>query len=159
MVDRFVLSAAADRLIYGSETYFDAEDARTLLSQIPRHPSPWFAFALRGKSPGGRAGGYAAGVGNVNLKDGRERQFDYSTDQDRTTRAGQWKMTWNRSRSTQFIEIEQVMADVTDEGRAARIHYDLSGEPRAMDIQVNRSWRVGILMIVIPTWRPWKTPA
>jgi len=58
------------------------------------------------------------------------------------------------------VEIEQVMADVTDEGRGAQIRYDRDGAPLAMDIRVNRSFRLfwSPVVIVIPGWRPWKTP-
>ena len=53
------------------------------------------------------------------------------------------------------------MSDVTDEGRGARVIYDLSGRPLAMDIRVNRSFSLfwTPVVIVIPAWRPWKTPA
>lgn len=157
-VDRFVLAATADRLIYGSETTFSSDDARTILAALPRRQSPWFEFGLRGKMSGGKSSGYAAGVGNVSIKDDKDRQFEYSTANDRYTRAGQWKLAWGSAKAVQYVEIEQVMSDVTDEGRAARILYDMDGTPRQMDIRVNRSFGLGFVVFVIPGWRPWKQP-
>jgi hypothetical protein len=160
-VDRFLIAATVDRLIYGSDTTFDPDDARTLLAALPRRRSPWFEFGLSGKLSGGSAKGYAAGVGDVKVKDERDRQFEYSSAKDLYVRAGQWKLIWIGGRTGQFIDIEQVMADVTDEGRGARIRYALDGTPLGMDIQVNRSFRVlwSPLVMVFPGWQRWKQPA
>ena len=159
-VDRFLIAATVDRLIYGNDTTFPADDARVLLDALPHGPSPWFEFGLSGKRSGGSQRGFAAGVGSVNLKDDKDRQFQYSTSSDAYTRAGQWKLLWYRRRTRQFIDIEQVMSDVTDEGRGARIVYDLSGQPLEMDIRVNRSFSLFWTPVVIvrPAWRHWKTP-
>jgi len=158
-VDRFVIAATVDRLIYDSEETFLAEDAVTLLNALPRGRSPWFEFGVRGKTSGGSTRGVAAGHGNIQVDD-KEKKFDYSTASDLYTRAGQWKLLWIGRRSGQMVEIEQVMADVTDEGRGAQIRYDRDGAPLAMDIRVNRSFRLfwSPVVIVIPGWRPWKTP-
>jgi hypothetical protein len=53
------------------------------------------------------------------------------------------------------------MSDVTDGGRGAQICYAESGEPLSMDVRVNRSFRLfwSPIVIVIPGWQPWKTPA
>ena len=159
-IDRFLIAATVDRLIYDSDTTFQAEDARTLLSALPHGKSPWFELGLRGKLSGGSSRGVAAGIGNVQIDD-KERKFDYSTASDLYTRAGQWKLLWFGRRTGQLIEIEQVMADATDEGRGALIKYDLNGKPLSMDIRINRSFRLfwTPVVIVIPGWRPWKKPA
>lgn len=159
-IDRFVIAATVDRLIYDNEVVFRADDARTLLRALPRGRSPWFELGVRGKTSGGSARGVAAGHGNVRIDD-KERTFDYSTAADLYTRAGQWKLLWIGRRHAQMVEIEQVMADVTDEGRGARIRYDRDGVPLAMDIRLNRSFRLlwSPVVIVIPVWRRWKTPA
>ncbi len=159
-VDRFLIAATVDRLIYGSDSTFPVDDARVLLDAMPRRSSPWFEFGLSGKMSGGSQRGFAAGVGSVNVKDDKDRQFEYSTSSDAYTRAGQWKLLWYRKRSHQYIDIEQVMADVTDEGRGARIIYNESGDPLAMDIRANRSFSLfwTPVVIVIPGWRPWKIP-
>lgn len=159
--DRFQVAAAVDRLIYGDETTFDPADARLVLAQVPRVRSPWFQFGIAGKMSGNSRKGYAAGVGDVRIKDDRDRQFEYQSAKDATVRAGQWKLMWLGQKTHQYIEIEQVMADVTDEGRGAMIAYTLTGEPLRMEIRVNRSFRLfwSPIVIVVPRWQPWKTPA
>lgn len=158
--DRFVIAALVDRLIYDHETTFRAEDARALLAALPRGRSPWFELGVRGKTSGGATRGVAAGHGDMQI-DGKERKFDFSTAAGLYTRAGQWKLLWIGRRNGQMVEIEQVMADVTDEGRGAQIRYDRAGTPLAMDIRVNRSFRLfwSPVVIVIPGWRAWKTPS
>jgi hypothetical protein len=161
VVDRFLIAAIVDRLIYGSETTFQSEDARALLDALPRHRSPWFEFGVAGKVSGGSAKGYAAGVGDVKVQDDKGRKFEYSTAKDAYVRAGQWKLMWVGGRGCQYVDIEQVMADFTDEGRGARIRYAPDGTPLGMDIQINRSFRVlwSPLIMVFPGWRKWKVSA
>ena len=158
--DRFVIAATVDRLIYDSDTTFDAKDARTLLSVLPRRRVPMFEFGMRGKFSGGSTRGFAAGHGNVQMDD-KERTFDYSSSTDLFTRVGQWKLMWIGRRNAQMIEIQQVMSDVTEEGRDALIRFDLAGTPLAMDIRIERSFRLfwSPVVICIPGWLPWKTPA
>lgn len=159
-VDRFLIAATVDRLIYDSEETFDGEDARTLLAALPYRRSPWFEFGLAGKVSGGSTKGFAAGVGDLRIKDERDRQFSYSSAADAYTRAGQWKLLWLRGRRRQQVEIEQVMADATVEGRGARINYTQDGTPVSMDLRIVRSFRLfwSPVVIVIPGWRPWKRP-
>jgi len=159
-VDRFLIAAVTDRLIYGSETVFYPEDARVVLGALPHRRSPRFEFGIAGKFRGGSTRGYAPGVGSVKVKDDKDRDFAFSTSQDAYTRAGQWKLLWSRSRSGQIVDIEQVMADVTEDGRGARIHYSREGEPLSMDIRVNRAFRLlfSAVVLVLPGWKPWKTP-
>ncbi|HYZ20734.1 MAG TPA: hypothetical protein VE690_01130 [Rhodopila sp.] len=158
--DRFVLAALIDRLIYGDEAHFSAEDARQLLASIPHKPSPWIQLGIAGKMSGGSTRGFAAGVGDVKVKNDRDRQFQYATGGDAVTRVGQWKVMWIGKRTRQFIEIEQVMADATDEGRGALVCYDMQGAPLRMDIRFNRSFRLfwSPIVVVFPGWKPWKTP-
>ncbi|GEM_PF-6596289 len=101
-IDRFLIAATVDRLIYGNDSTFPVDDARVLLDAMPRRPSPWFEFGLSGKMSGGSQRGFAAGVGSVNVKDDKDRQFEYSTSSDAYTRAGQWKLLWYRKKTRQF---------------------------------------------------------
>ncbi len=160
-IDRFVIAATVDRLIYENEETFSADDARVLLDQLPRKSTPWLQLGIAGKFSGGSTKGYAAGVGDVRIKDEKDRQFEYNSAGDAYTRAGQWKLLWVGKRGRQFVEIEQVMADATDEGRGALICYSASGEPLRMEIRYNRSFSLfwSPVVIVIPSWRPWKIPA
>ncbi len=162
MADRFVIAATVDRLIYDSDTSFSAGEARLLLDSLPHKPSPWIQLGIAGKMPGGGSKrGFAAGVGDIRIKDDKERQFSYSTSEDAYTRAGQWKLMWIGKNTRQYVEIEQVMANATDDGRGALIAYQADGTPIRMDIRVNRSFRLfwSPVLIMIPGWRPWKTPA
>jgi hypothetical protein len=161
-LDRFVIAAAVDRLIYGDDATFDPDDARVLLDSLPRKPSPWIQLGVAGKrSGGGSTKGFAAGVGDVSIKDNKDRQFQYNSAGDAYTRAGQWKLMWIGKRTRQYVEIEQVMADATDEGRGALIVYDINGTPVRMDIRFNRSFRLfwSPVVLMFPGWQSWKTPA
>ena len=158
-IDRFLLAALADRLIYGSETVFDPDDARALLAALPRRRSPRFEIGIMGKMRDlGSLRGFAAGIGSAKVEDDKERPFSYSTAQDAIVRAGQWKLLWIRNRRGQYVEIEQVMADPTEDGRGARVRYDPGNEPVAMDIRSNRAFRLLNVTLVFPGWTPWKTP-
>ncbi len=160
MVDRFVIAAAVDRLIYGDETHFDPADARALLEALPHQRSPWIQLGIAGRLSGGSTKGFAAGVGDVSIKDDKDRKFEYSTATDAYTRAGQWKLMWIGKRTRQYVEIEQVMSDATDDGRGALICYHADGTPLRMDIRVNRSFSLlwSPVVIMFPGWKPWKTP-
>ena len=157
-IDRFLIAALADRLIYDSETVFDPADARALLAALPRRRSPRFEFGIAGKTRGGSSRGYAAGVGSVKVKDDKERPFSYATGQDAYVRAGQWKLLWIGKRGWQYVDIEQVMSDPTEEGRGARVRYEPDGTPVGMDIRSNRAFRLLNVTLVFPGWKPWKTP-
>lgn len=158
--DRFQVAAAVDRLIYGNEETFDPADARLLLAQLPRKASPWIQLGVAGKVSGGSRRGYAAGVGDVKIKDDKDRQFEFHSAGDAYTRAGQWKLMWIGKRGRQYVEIEQVMADATDEGRGALVSYTADGEPLGMDMRINRSFRIlwSPVVVVIPGWKAWKHP-
>ncbi len=160
MQDRFVLAATVDRLIYADEATFSAADARLLLDALPRRAAPWIQLGVAGKMSGGSSRGFAAGVGDVQVKDEKDRQFQYSIGGDGYTRVGQWKLMWIGKRSRQFVEIEQVMADATDEGRGALICYKLDGTPTHMDIRFNRSFRLfwSPVVVMFPGWKSWKLP-
>ena len=82
-VDRFLITAVVDRLIFGDPDSFSAEDARTLLHALPRKRVPWFEIGAKGQVSGGSARGFAAGVGNVKVEDPNKRKFDVSTSQRR----------------------------------------------------------------------------
>jgi hypothetical protein len=160
MADRFVIAATVDRLIYDSDTTFNPDDARLLLESLPRKRSPWIQLGIAGKMSGGSSRGFAAGVGDVQIKDGKDRQFQYATGEDSYTRAGQWKLMWIGKRTRQYVEIEQVMSDATEDGRGALIGYDQDGTPLRMDIRFNRSFRLfwSPVVVMFPGWKPWKTP-
>lgn len=159
-VDRLLITAIVDRLIYGDPDSFSADDARSLLAALPRRHVPWVEVGAKGKVSGGSASGFAAGVGNVKVQDDRARKFDVSTSSDAYTRAGQWKLLRYDRRLGTNVEIEQVMADPLDEGRGARLRYRADGTPVGMDIRVVRNVRLlfSWFILQLPGWRTWKQP-
>jgi hypothetical protein len=160
-VDRLLITAVVDRLIYGNPENFSADDARTLLDALPKRRVPWIEIGAKGKVSGGSVRGFAAGVGDVKVEDKHKRCFEVSTSSDAYTRAGQWKLLRYDRRGGTNVEIEQVMADPMDEGRGARLHYRADGTPVGMDIRVVRNVRLlfSIFILQLPGWRPWKRPA
>jgi len=151
-----------DRLIYASDTDFDPNDARLLLVALPRRTGPRIEIGIAGKFSGRSTRGYAAGVGDTRIE-GKDRTLDVGTGRYRYSRAGQWKLIWQPLwRGRHSVEIEQVMADPTDEGRGARIHYEPDGTPTTMDIRVPFMFRLfwlDAVRIVVPGWKPWKVAA
>jgi hypothetical protein len=160
-VDRFLIAAIVDRLIYDSDITFQSQDARVLLQALPHRRTPWIELGIAGSLSSGSSRGYAAGIGSLQVKDDKGRRFEYSTAKDAYTRAGQWKLLWHGKRSRQYVDIEQVMSELTDEGRGAQVVYAADGTPLSMNIRVSRSFRLlwSPVIIVIPGWRPWKSPA
>ncbi|HVC60430.1 MAG TPA: hypothetical protein VND19_08745 [Acetobacteraceae bacterium] len=160
-VDRLLITATVDRLIYGDPDTFSPDDARALREALPCKRVPWIEVGAKGQMSGGAAQGFAAGVGNVKVEDERKRKFNVSTAADAYTRAGQWKLLrYDRRRGT-HVEIEQIMADPRDDGRGARLRYRPDGTPVGMDIRVARNVRLlfSALILQLPGWRPWKHPA
>ena len=160
-VDRLLITAVADRLIYGHPETFSAEDARILLSALPRERVPWLEIGAKGKVSGGSTRGFAAGIGDVRIEDQDTRRFDISTSSDAYTRAGQWKLLRYDRRAGTHVEIEQVMTDPTDEGRGARLRFGPAGDPLGMDIRTVRNVRLMFpwLILQVPGWQPWKRPS
>ncbi len=155
---RLLLSALADRLVYGDEETFDPADARELARLLPR-PSRWQRlaqllpnFRAEGTLPGTSSAGYAAGVGNVSMRENAS-SFEIDTRGRRVVRAGQWKLCW----SGRSIEIEQVAAGEMDEGRSAQIRF-FRGEPVDMRLLNVGSLALGPLVLQSGTFRPWKRP-
>jgi hypothetical protein len=63
MIDRFVIAAAVDRLIYGDDTTFSADDAKVLLDALPRKRTPWLQLGIAGKMFLHQSGPMEADVG------------------------------------------------------------------------------------------------
>jgi hypothetical protein len=156
--ERLLLSALADRLIFGDPAHFAAEDARELARVMPPAPPRGFLSRLlpdisaKGSRPGRSASGYAAGVGMVSIRDS-QTSFELDSRGRRVVRAGQWKLC----RTSEGIEIEQVMADDDDEARTARLEYRL-GAPVRMTLLTHIGFRIGPACITMGRFQPWKLP-
>jgi len=149
MTDRIQLAAVVDRLIFGHDTTFDAEDARELNRLLPDNVrTGFFGRFLRvgvKASMSGNTQGYAAGVGNVRIAD--DKSFEFDSRGRHILRAGQWKLC----RCGRDIEIEQVMDAVGEKGALVRYR---RGEPTEMLRPV--FWRLGFIQIGVLA--PWKRP-
>jgi len=157
--DRILLSALADRLIFGHPDTFSADDARELARLLP-YTRRWHSFITNGlpgfsgkmKLPGSSSAGFAAGVGQVSIKDGG-RSFEIDSRGRSIVRAGQWKL----SRRGRAIEIEQVMSDDMDEGRTAMLAI-YPGDVMEMRLLAQVTLSIGPLHIGFARFRPWKVP-
>jgi hypothetical protein len=149
MTERLQLAAVVDRLIFGHDTTFDAEDARELDRLLPDTVRAGFLgrFLRVGvkASMSGNTQGYAAGVGNVRIPD--DKSFEFDSRGRRILRAGQWKL----SRSGRDVEIEQVLD--TDSEKGALVRYR-RGEPTEMLRQVQ--WALGFIRVGANA--AWKQP-
>jgi hypothetical protein len=157
--DRVALSALAERLIYGDAEKFDPEDARELARLIPVPRRRNFlsgrlpGLIVRGSFPSMSGSGFAAGVGNVSLR-GDDISFDYDSRGRWLIRAGQWKIY----RYHGAIGIEQVMADESDDARAALLEFS-GDEPTRMLLLVQSELSLGPIGIGFGRFKPWKVPA
>jgi hypothetical protein len=157
--DRLVLSAIAERLIFDDAETFNPEDARELARLLPVTPAMrwlsrlWPDVVVSGSLPGRSAAGFAAGVGNASFKEDGP-SFSLDSRGRRVVRAGQWKLI----RIGGNIEIEQVMADDSDEGRTARVDFR-RGEPVRMCLLATVGFAIGPLHVSTGRFRPWKVPA
>ncbi len=159
MNEKFLLAAVTDRLIYGSDTTFDPEDAKELDRLLPHLPrwQRWLdLIPLQLKAgvqgTGQSRKGYAAGVGSVSLRDDAE-SFEFDSHGRRVIRAGQWKL----SRIGGDIQIEQVMAGEMDEARSARLEFS-NGEPVALLLLVQTMLEIGPICVGYGTFKAWKDP-
>ena len=161
MVDRFVIAAIVDRLIYDDDTTFSPDDARALLAALPRKPSPWIQLGVAGKMSGGSSQGLRRGR-RRHPAEGRQGSPVRIHHRWRRVHPGRpMEADVDRQAHRQYVEIEQVMADATDDGRGALISYEPDGTPIRMDIRFNRSFRLfwSPVVIMFPGWKPWKTPS
>jgi len=158
--DRLVLSALADRLIFGHPDTFSIDDANELTRLLPDlrrwhgFITDWLpGFSGRLELPGNSSAGVAAGVGQVSIRD-EGRSFEYDSAGRRIVRAGQWKL----HRRGHAIQIAQVMSDDMDEGRTAMLAF-FPGKPMALLLLAQVTLSIGPVHIGLARFRPWKVPA
>jgi hypothetical protein len=158
--ERIVLSALADRLIFGDPETFSPDDAQELARLLPdmrrwhSFITDWLpGFSGKVKLPGSSSAGFAAGVGQVSV-DEEGRSFEYSSAGKRIVRAGQWKL----HRRGYTIQIEQVMSDDMDEGRTAMLIFH-PGEEMELQLLAQAMISLGPLHVGVAQFRPWKKAA
>jgi hypothetical protein len=155
-IEKFRLAALVDRLIYGSDATFARADAVALYDMIPpefrrRRFGDWLQLSAKAQVSGGSTSGVAAGIGNVRIPSG-DKAFEFDSAGRRVMRVGQWKIYPGNDQ----VEIEQVMATEFDEGKSALVLYR-HGEPKRMEILVQKELRFGIFGLRYGTYAPWKT--
>ena len=154
-IDKFQLAATVDHLIYGDSETFNAEDATALLAAMPR-PS-WRRFlpgiSLKTTSQGKSRQGFAAGFGNVSIRDSEKR---LELDTRNAMRVGQWKLY----RGLRHIIIEQVASNAMDDQRSAALRFSWRWVPVRMDLLVSTALPLSESWIgcSISKYRPWKVP-
>ena len=164
---RFLITALADRLIYGSDETFHGEEAVELLDLLPvpgLGAQIWAhlpGVRMSGKMPKGSVRGAAAGgLGNVRVDQGKQ-SFEFDSDGRRVIRAGQWKLTrtaslLDRIRHHDAVSITQVMGSAANELEAQILFQD--GRPWMMKRSVSTQVFFGPFALIHSTFQPWKMP-
>ncbi len=163
METRMQAAALADRLVFGSDTTFDPQDAAALLGLMPgvnRWASLLPEIRFRATVPRLGASGVAAGVGSVRTE-GERMTLDLDSHGRRCLRAGQWRIyrVDHLRPGRAWISLEQVMSGQEhEEHKAALIRYR-RGEPWRMDLYMPRRLRLPFLSLTVSLPVPWKTRA
>ena len=141
---RLLLSALAERLIYGDEDTFSRQDALDLAELLP---GPGWRARLAEWLPYVRVRGSLPGYATMS---GAKTAFDRGR---RVVQAGRWKL----HRTGVGIEIEQVVASDADEGWYARVEFK-RGKPVGLTLLAVVEVSRGPLMTANGRFRPWKRP-
>ncbi|WP_262271925.1 hypothetical protein [Microvirga yunnanensis] len=152
---RLEAHALLDRLTMDGQT-FSPEDARRLIAVIPVTPRRRFSFTglFQSRGPGFR--GRAPGVGDVQL-DGEGREKRVSWNAAPVHRIGGYLVTHTPGQ----IEIELLWIATREDlsGQSCQMLYDTeTGEPRAMEISVQRTLTLLFVRLAYVTYVLWKMP-
>ena len=152
---RLEAHALLDRLTRNGQT-FAREDARRLIALLPVSPRRRFSFTglFQGRGPGFR--GQAAGVGEVELRgESKERRVSWNTPP--VHRIGGYLVTHTPGQ----VVIELLWIATRDDisGQSCQLLYDAeTGEPRAMEISVQKTLTLLLIRLAYISYVPWKTP-
>ena len=155
MEARLEAHALLDRLTRDGQT-FAREDARRLIALIPVTPRRRFSFTglFQGRGPGFR--GRAAGIGDVEL-DGEGREKRVSWNAPPVHRIGGYLVTHTPGQVV--IELLWIATREDLSGQSCQLLYDAdTGEPRAMEISVQRTLTLLFVRLAYISYMPWKTP-
>jgi hypothetical protein len=166
--ERLCLAATIDRLIYGDATTFDPADAAELLRLAPPMTflsvvSTFVSFSAHSTGEGRETEGYAAGIGNVTVND-RTEAFSFDSRGRSLLRVGQWKLHNNtglfqRWCGIVWLEIEQVAADGSKDGRVVRMRYRSGQATRMFLMTIMPILALANFRIQCPLFLRWKVPA
>ena len=152
---RLEAHALLDRLTRDGPT-FSREDARRLIALIPVAPRRRLSFTglFQGRGPGLR--GRAAGIGDVELDgEGKEKRVSWNTPP--VHRIGGYLVTHTPGQVV--IDLLWIATREDLSGQSCQFLYDAeSGEPRAMEISVQRTLTLLFVRLAYITYAVWKTP-
>ena len=167
MKDRWIATSLVDRLIYESETTFQAEDARALLALLPR--KTWITRLLgllpgvkvNTSVPGKQVTGASANGGEITGRF-KDKNYEFDSQGRHVLRAGQWKIYRFDAlfRPVSEITIVKVPSEL-EEGDSVCIRF-LAGQPVAMTRPTKpHEWLVPLTPLVMSVARSilWKKPA
>jgi hypothetical protein len=152
---RLEAHAILDRLTMDGST-FSREDARRLIALIPVTPRRRFSFTglFQGRGAGFR--GRAAGIGDVELNgEGREKRVSWNAAP--VHRIGGYLVTHTPGQVV--IDLLWIATREDASGQSCQLLYDAdTGEPRAIEISVQRTLTLLFVRLAYITYAPWKTP-
>ena len=155
MEARLEAHALLDRLTVDGTT-FPREDARRLIALIPVTPRRRFSFTglFQGRGPGFR--GRAAGIGDVELDgEGKERRVSWNAPV--SHRIGGY--TVSHTPGQMIIDLLWIATREDLSGQSCQILYNAqTGEPKAMEISVQRTLTLLFIRLAYISYVPWKTP-
>ncbi|WP_201839089.1 hypothetical protein [Microvirga zambiensis] len=155
MEARLEAHAILDRLTMDGPT-FSREDAKRLIALIPVTPRRRFSFTglFQDRGPGFR--GRAAGVGDVEL-DGEGKEKWVSWNAPAIHRIGGY--TVSHTPGQVVIELLWIATREDLSGQSCQLLYDIAtGEPKAMEISVQRTLTLLFVRLAYISYAPWKTP-
>ena len=152
---RLEAHALLDRLTMDGKT-FSREDARRLIALIPVTPRRRFSFTglFQGRGPGFR--GRTAGIGDVELDgEGKERRVSWNAPV--SHRIGGY--TVSHTPGQMIIDLLWIATREDLSGQSCQILYNAqTGEPKAMEISVQRTLTLLFIRLASISYVPWKTP-
>jgi hypothetical protein len=155
MEARLEAHALLDRLTMDGTT-FSREDARRLIALIPASPRRRFSFTglFQGRGPGLR--GRAAGIGDVKLDgEGKERRVSWNAPV--TYRIGGYTVSHTPGQVVIDLLWIATREDLT--GQSCQLLYDSeTGEPRAMEISIQKTLTLLFIRLAYISYAPWKKP-
>jgi hypothetical protein len=152
---RLEAHALLDRLTMDGKT-FSREDAKRLIALIPVTPRRRFSFTGLFQGRGSGLRGRAAGVGDVEFdEDVKERRVSWNAP--RSHRIGGYAVVHTPSQVV--IDLLWIATREDLSGQSCQLLYDSeTGEPRAMEISVQRTLTLLFIRLAYISYVSWKRP-
>jgi hypothetical protein len=152
---RLEAHALLDRLTRDGPT-FSRDDAVRLIRLIPVAPRRRLSFTGLFKSRGPGLRGQAAGVGDVEVDgEGREKQVSWNAAP--VHRIGGYLVTHTPGQVV--IELMWIATREDLSGQSCQLLYEAeTGEPKAMEISVQKTLTLLFIRLAYISYVPWKTP-